>query len=67
MKFYKGNKTQCDEYNNIVTSGEGYQGTTTKWAEPREIEGFWYIARHESYSSDLELVDNLPVVEESEE
>ena len=65
MKFYKGNKKQCDEYNDQVTSGEGYSGTTTKWAEPVEIADDFYIAKHPDYPSELEQVESLPIQEES--
>ena len=34
--YYIGTKEEAENYDNIVTQGEGYNGTTTRWAEPRQ-------------------------------
>jgi len=63
MKYYMGTYEDCNIYNEKVNLGEGYVGTTTKWAEvtKHHLEDVWAIAKHEDYSSEeLEAVDELP-------
>lgn len=64
MQYIKSTKEQCEAYNNEVTQGENYQGSTTQWAEVQEIEGGFYIAVHPDYTTELETVSKLPVIEE---
>ena len=60
MAFYRGTKQQCEEYNSIVTKGEGYSGGTVKWDDAREIEGIFYITAHPEYPCELTEVQFLP-------
>lgn len=30
------------------------------WANPVEIDGSWYILKHEKYEANMELVNELP-------
>lgn len=62
--WYKGTKTECENYNNTVTTGENYSGTTTKWAEPIEINGSFYINKHADYTASMEEVSELPQMAE---
>ena len=67
MKYYKGTKQECDAYNSEVTQGEGYQGTTTKWAEPVQIGNDYYIPKHPDYPEFEGLTPaELPEIEEPE-
>ena len=61
---YKGTKLECDAYNALVTSGQNYSGTTTQWAEPNEVDGFWYIVKHSSYIAEMEEVEAMPIINE---
>ena len=49
--YYIGTKSQCNYYDDKVKGGENYQGTTTRWAEPREhpTNGTWAIVKHKNY------------------
>lgn len=49
--YYIGTKSQADYYDDKVTQGESYSGTTTRWAEPREhpTDGTWAIVKHKNY------------------
>ena len=60
--IYTGTKKQCEAYNDLVTAGEQYQGTTTHWANIRKhpTKDLWCIPKHDDYESDLTLVDFLP-------
>ena len=49
--YYKGTKAECDAYNAFVTAGQNYIGTTTQWAEPYEVDGFWYIIKNSNYQN----------------
>jgi hypothetical protein len=64
MQYIKATKKQCEAYNAEVTQVENYQGTTSQWANVKEIEGSFYIAKHPNYSTELEIVNELPVVNE---
>ena len=60
--YYKGTKQECEDYNNQVTLGENYQGSTTFWANVtsnQNGQGF-AILKHESYESDMTLIDKIP-------
>ncbi len=65
MEYIKGTKLECDDYNAFVTSGQNYIGTTTQWAEPMEIDGYYYILVHDRYPTTLTTVTELPVVEDN--
>ena len=62
--YYKGTQAECDAYNAFVTSGQNYIGTTTQWAEPYEVDGFWYIIKNNNYLSEMEEVEAMPIVNE---
>lgn len=64
MQYIKATKQQCQAYNNEVTQGENYQGSTTQWAEVQEIEGSFYIAVHPNYTTELLTVNELPIIEQ---
>lgn len=61
MKYIKGTLKQCQQYNDIVSIGERYQGATQKWADPIKCEGFYCIPYNDKYPTNLEVIDNLPV------
>ena len=62
--YYKGTKSECDAYNAFVTSGQNYIGTTTRWAEPYEVDGFWYIIKNINYLAEMEEVEVMPIINE---
>ena len=47
--YYIGTKEQTENYDNIVTQGEGYNGTTTRWAEPRQHPTQLDIFNHKAH------------------
>ena len=60
--YYRGTKEQCEDYNTKVTSKENYQGSTNSWANVtsnQNGQGF-AILKHESYESDMTLINELP-------
>ena len=60
--YYKGTKTKCEAYNQLVTLGENYQGSTTSWANVTSNQNGidFAILKHESYESDMTLIDKIP-------
>ena len=62
--YYTGTKTECEAYNLEV-----YNGTestkqdpfTTSYASIREIEGQFYILKHENFDSNMQEVNELPI------
>ena len=62
MAYIKGTFEQCKDYDALVTAGENYSYPTDNWANPIEINGDWYVLKHEDYDSDLELVNELPEI-----
>jgi len=62
--YYKGTQAECDDYNAFVTEGQNYSGTTTRWAEPYEVDGFWYIIKNSNYLSEMVEVEAMPIVNE---
>jgi len=62
--YYKGTQAECDAYNAFVTEGQNYSGTTTRWAEPYEVDGFWYIIKNSNYLSEMVEVEAMPIVNE---
>lgn len=66
MEFIKGTIQECEEYNSFVTIGEGYEGvSTSRWAEPIEIGGSFYMPLNENYPSELTTVTELPPTQET--
>jgi len=60
--YYIGTKEQAENYDNIVTQGEGYNGTTTRWAEPRQHPtqlDLYAIIKHPSYDDTMQWVEVL--------
>jgi hypothetical protein len=60
--YYKGTKEQCEDYNELVTTGENYQGSTDSWANVisnQNGQGF-AIIKHENYESEMTLIDKIP-------
>jgi hypothetical protein len=57
MIHLKGTFEELEAYNAEVTIGEEYQGVTSIWAIPIEIDGEHYIAFNEKYESLLEKVE----------
>lgn len=62
--WYKGTKEDCESYNDKVTKGEGYNGTTQHWSSILEIEGDYFIIKNESYPSEMQEVKELPIIDE---
>ena len=59
MAYYIGNLENCQAYDKNVSEKENYL-KGDNWANPIEIEGSWYILKHEKYTSEMELVSELP-------
>ena len=59
MAYYIGNLEICQAYDKNVSEKENYL-KGDNWANPIEIEGSWYILKHEKYTSEMELVNELP-------
>ena len=60
--YYIGTKEEAENYDNIVTQGEGYNGTTTRWAEPRQHPtqlDLYAIIKHTSYDDTMQWVEVL--------
>ena len=60
--YYRGTKEQCEDYNTKVKLGEGYQGSTNRYADIQKNQngqGF-AILKHENYQSDMTLIDKIP-------
>ena len=60
--YYTGTQTECEFYNNKVTLGENYQGSTDSWAKitsNQNGQGF-AILKHENYESEMTLIDKIP-------
>jgi len=60
--YYRGTKIECEDYNIKVTLGENYQGSTDSWANviSNQNEQGFAILKHESYESDMTLIDKIP-------
>ena len=60
--YYIGTKEEAENYDNIVTQGEGYNGTTTRWGEPRQHPtqlDLYSIIKHTSYDDTMQWVEVL--------
>lgn len=62
--YYKGTKKECENYNKLVTASFNFQGVTNSWSKVQEINGCFYIDKHDNYDSEMELVNELPQIEE---
>lgn len=62
MYYISTNKNDCEAYNDRVTQGEGYNGTTQQWVNviTHKNGDQFAILAHEDYTSEMELVDELP-------
>ena len=61
--YYTGTKTECEDYNLEVYNGTASmkQDTfTTSYASIQEIEGQFYILKHEDFESNMDEVSELP-------
>lgn len=61
--YYKGTYQECLAYDQDVTANENYY-QNDNWANAIEIEGEWYILKHEKYDANMELVNELPKQED---
>ena len=62
--YYKGTKTECEAYNLEVYNGTESMNQdpyTTLYALIQEIEGQFYILKHEDFSSNMQEVNELPI------
>ena len=61
--FYKGTNTECKDYNLEVYNGTASMKQdpfTTSYASIQEIEGQFYILKHEDFESNMDEVSELP-------
>ena len=61
--YYKGTKTECEDYNLEVYNGTESMNQdpfTTSYASIQEIEGQFYILKHEDFESNMDEVSELP-------
>ena len=62
MYYISNNRSELENYNELVTSSEEYDGKfTTAWADIIEHKsgGLFAIFKHENYPAELEEIDNL--------
>ena len=62
--YYKGTKTECEAYNLEVYNGTESMNQdpfTTSYASIQEIEGEFYIFKHEDFDSNMQEVNELPI------
>ena len=61
MYYTSQNKEELVAYNEAVNNGEGYSGTTTKWAEiiehPNGVD--CAILKHENYTASISTLSSL--------
>jgi hypothetical protein len=59
--YYKGTKTKCEDYNQLVAQGENYESSTIKYdyvtAHQNGID--FAILKHDKYVSNMEQIENL--------
>ena len=61
--YYKGTKSQCEAYNLEIYNGTESMKQdffTTSYASIREIEGQFYILKHEDFESNMDEVNQVP-------
>ena len=61
--YYKGTNTECEAYNLEVYNGTESMNQdpfTTSYASIQEIEGEFYILKHEDFDSNMQEVNELP-------
>lgn len=59
--YYIGTKQDCEDYNEKVNKGEGYNSTTRTWSKviKHHNKEIYAIRKHENYNDDLPIVDNI--------
>jgi len=57
--YYEGTKLKCENYNKKVTLGEGYNGSTTRWADvvTHKDGNRFAIIKHEDYKAYMSLIE----------
>ena len=61
--YYKGTKTECEDYNLEVYNGTDSMKAdpfTTSYASIKEIEVQFYILKHKDFDSNMEEVSQPP-------
>jgi len=61
--YYTGTNTECEDYNLEVYNGTEsmkQDSFTTSYASIQEIEGQFYILKHEDFESNMDEVSELP-------
>jgi len=60
--YYTGTKQECEAYNVIVTEGENYQSSTSRWAEVtgHQNGNDFAILKNSKYESELNEIETLP-------
>jgi len=64
-KWYNGTEQQCLDYDAHVTEKEGYK-KGDNWADVFEIEGGFYVLKHEKYNAEMDIVNTLPDIKQPE-
>ena len=62
--YYKGTNTECEAYNLEIYNGTESMKQdpfTTSYASIQEIEGQFYILKHEDFDSNMQEVNELPI------
>ena len=62
MYYISSNKQDLEDYNELVSQSEGYDGKfTTRWADIIEHKdgNLFAIFKHENYAADLDVKINL--------
>ena len=61
MYYTSQNKSELEAYNNTVTQGEGYNGTTQKWADviTHKDGNQFAILKNENYPSEMQEIESL--------
>ena len=62
MYYISSNKQDLEDYNDLVSQSEGYDGKfTTRWADimSHKDGNLFAIFKHEDYPTNLDTIDNL--------
>lgn len=53
--YYTGTQQECEAYNELVSLGEGYHGTTNKWGEvlAHPTDNVFAIIKNDKYEAPL--------------